>query len=79
MTWNYVSIDDQLSAEELPVEWVWERLRFRRDTLLTGTDFRMVADAPWDKAPWAAYREALRDLPDVTTDPRAAVWPVSPA
>ena len=59
-------------------EIVWARLRYRRDQLLAACDFRVVADAPWDQAPWVAYREALRDLPDATTDPRVAVWPVKP-
>jgi hypothetical protein len=79
MTWGYASNYDQLTADQLPTEWVWERLRLRRDALLAASDFRMVADAPWDQAPWTTYRQALRDLPDATTDPRLAVWPVSPA
>jgi hypothetical protein len=78
MTWNYVSPFDELSAEEMPIEWVWERLRLRRDGLLRGSDYRMVTDAPWDTEPWAVYRQALRDLPDNTTDPRLAAWPVIP-
>jgi hypothetical protein len=74
-TWHYWSEMD--TAERgVPTEWVWERLRNKRDALLAACDWRVVADAPWDKTPWTAYREALRDLPDVTTDPRLAVWPV---
>ena len=78
MTWTYASPLDTLQPEQLPIEWVWERLRLRRDQLLAATDYRMVADAPWDVAPWATYRQALRDLPDATTDPRLAVWPTAP-
>lgn len=74
-SWIYWSETD---PSEIPLDWVWERLRYRRDNLLSATDFRMVTDAPWKTEPWAEYRQALRDLPDVTTDPRAAVWPVSP-
>jgi hypothetical protein len=59
-------------------EVVWARLRYRRDALLAECDWRVVADAPWDATPWVAYRQALRDLPDTTTDPRKAVWPVKP-
>ena len=76
--WNYASPFDELPEDKLPTDWVWERLRSRRDQLLAATDFRMVTDAPWEQAPWVAYREALRDLPDATTDPRVAVWPVQP-
>ena len=56
-------------------ETVRARLRYRRDQLLAACDFRVVADAPWDTAPWIAYRQALRDLTDATSDPRQAVWP----
>lgn len=75
-TWDYRSHRD--SEGEMPTDWVWERLRLRRDQLLAQSDFRMVTDAPWDTAPWAVYRQALRDLPDNTTDPRLAEWPVIP-
>lgn len=77
-TWQYAGMLDTLPPEQLPIEWVWERLRLRRDQLLAASDFRMVTDAPWEIEPWAVYRQALRDLPDATSDPRAAVWPVSP-
>lgn len=76
--WDYSSSLEELAPEQLPAEWVWERLRLRRDQLLAQSDFRMVADAPWDVEPWAVYRQALRDLPDTTTDPRLAVWPTTP-
>lgn len=78
MSWDYASNLDQMPADQLPAEWVWERLRLRRDGLLAQSDFRMVTDAPWDQASWVEYRQALRDLPANTTDPRLAVWPVQP-
>lgn len=37
--------------------------RMLRDIFLSGSDLRMVPDAPWDRDAWAAYRQALRDLP----------------
>ena len=77
-TWNYLATEQDYTRDTIPTEYVWERLRARRDGLLRVTDYRMVTDAPWDVAPWAAYRQALRDLPDATTDPRVAVWPVQP-
>lgn len=77
-TWNYLSTEQDYTRDTIPVDWVWERLRNRRDGLLAATDHRMVVDAPWDTEPWAAYRQALRDLPDNTTDPREALWPVQP-
>jgi hypothetical protein len=76
-TWVYWA-DMDTAERGVPDEWVWERLRLRRDQLLTATDFRLVADAPWNTQPWADYRQALRDLPENTDDPRQAVWPESP-
>ncbi len=76
-TWDYwsgLSNPTKGPSDEL----VWARLRYRRDQLLAACDFRMVTDAPWDTGPWETYRQALRDLPDTTSDPRRAVWPTSP-
>jgi hypothetical protein len=77
-TWVYLT-DMDTAERGVPDEWVWERLRNRRNQLLAACDFRVVPDAPWDTAPWLAYRESLRDLPDNTTDPRLAAWPSEPA
>jgi len=77
-TWDYLATDQDYTAETIPDDYVWERLRLRRDSMLAATDFRMVSDAPWQAAPWEAYRQALRNLPAATTNPRTAVWPVAP-
>jgi hypothetical protein len=77
-TWNYLAAHQSFTRDTIPVEYVWERLRARRNQLLTASDHRMVTDAPWDVQAWAAYRQALRDLPDNTSDPREAEWPVTP-
>lgn len=74
-TWTYWVGHDPV---DVPDEWVWERLRNRRNALIAESDFRVVADAPWDTAPWIAYRTELRVLPENTVDPRIAVWPTSP-
>jgi hypothetical protein len=77
-TWGYLSDDQNYTRDTIPLEYVWERLRLKRDRLLASSDHRMVTDAPWDNEPWAAYRQALRDLPNNTSDPREAEWPVTP-
>jgi len=53
-------------------------LRSIRDALLQQSDWTQVADAPVDQAAWAEYRQALRDLPENTTDPANPVWPSKP-
>ena len=56
----------------------WNSVRAQRDQLLAQSDWTQVADAPGDKAAWATYRQALRDLPSTGTDPDALTWPISP-
>lgn len=46
------------------------RMRHQRDRLLAASDWTQTADAPVDKAAWAAYRQALRDFP-ATWEPSA--------
>jgi hypothetical protein len=76
-TWIYwTNLDTEIVG--VCEEWIWERLRAHRDALLTESDYRMVTDAPWETALWAEYRQALRDLPETTKDPRLAEWPVKP-
>lgn len=71
---------DMDSAQQgIPDEWVWERLRIRRNELLSACDWRVLPDAPWETAPWFTYRTQLRDLPASTNDPRRAIWPTPPA
>ena len=65
-----------LSDEEEPR--LWPNLRAERDRLLAASDWTQVPDAPVDRAAWAEYRQALRDLPANTTDPRNPDWPVQP-
>lgn len=56
----------------------WNSVRAQRDQLLVNSDWTQVADAPGDKAAWATYRQALRDLPSTGSDPDALTWPTSP-
>jgi hypothetical protein len=52
--------------------------RSQRDKLLTESDWTQVADAPVDKAAWAAYRQALREVPEQEGFPVTITWPVKP-
>jgi hypothetical protein len=57
----------------------WAVLRAERNRRLTACDWTQVADAPVDQTAWAAYRTALRALPENTPDPLHPVWPIPPA
>lgn len=50
----------------------------RRDILLAETDWMALIDTTLTPE-WAAYRQALRDLPDQTGFPFAVEWPIKPA
>jgi len=41
----------------------WEMVRIWRDRKLAASDWTQILDSPVDKAAWATYRQALRDLP----------------
>jgi hypothetical protein len=45
--------------------------------MLKDSDWTQVADAPGDKAAWATYRQALRDI-TTGTDPFQIIWPKYP-
>jgi len=44
-------------------EQKWEQIKLWRNAELKNTDWTQLSDSPADKAKWAIYRQALRDLP----------------
>jgi hypothetical protein len=73
---KFISIlgnDDEVSDELYLI-----RMRYWRDTELARTDWTQVADAVCNKAAWATYRQALRDLPASNADPRQIELPAQP-
>ena len=53
-------------------------VRATRDAKLAECDWTQVADAPVDKAVWATYRQALRDITTQEGFPWTVEWPVAP-
>jgi hypothetical protein len=74
-TWVYWTDMDSIE-QGIPDEWVWERLRLRRNALIAECDWRVLPDAPGNTQEWVDYRQALRDLPKNTADPRRVDWPM---
>ena len=63
------------------LEWHWTALRTQRNQLLQQSDWVALSDAHLSqdkKDAWFTYRQALRDLPDETTNPLEAEWPLDP-
>ena len=59
-------------------EQLAEQARFKRDRLLSESDWTQAPDAPVDQAAWAAYRQALRDVPQQEGFPTDINWPEQP-
>lgn len=53
-------------------------VRSQRTQKLVESDWTQVADAPVDKAAWAVYRQALRDVTTQTGFPWEVEWPTQP-
>lgn len=65
-------------VSKIPDEILGKNIRNRRRPLLDATDWTQLADAPVDKAAWAAYRQALRDITSQAGYPTNVVWPTPP-
>ena len=60
----------------------WQMLRNQRDDKLLFCDWTQGNDTPLGsskKTEWATYRQALRDLPANTSDPKNPTWPSEPS
>ena len=53
-------------------------VRDERNTKLAECDWTQLPDAPADKAAWATYRQALRDITAQEGFPWTIDWPVNP-
>ena len=53
-------------------------IRNSRTQMLKDSDWTQIADSTADKAAWAIYRTALRDVPAQSGFPWTIEWPVAP-
>ena len=53
-------------------------VRNQRTQLLKDCDWTQIADSTADKAVWATYRQALRDITAQSGFPWTIIWPESP-
>lgn len=66
------------SATPISEEIASQRVRDRRSDKLRATDWTQTPDATVDRAAWATYRQALRDVPQQPGFPYSIVWPNEP-
>ena len=74
--WSISEMDDETKAVKDAEQA--KAVRSDRDKRLSDTDWTQVADAPVDKAAWATYRQALRDVPTQAGFPYDITWPSKP-
>jgi len=67
------------NADEVPSDYLFERIRNWRNAELSSCDWTQVADSTADKTAWATYRQALRDLPSSNKDPKKIIFPTRPS
>ena len=70
------SLNSEDAASKVSVQAA--RIRAERDLLLIDSDWTQIADAPVDKAVWATYRQALRDVTAQSGFPWTITWPDAP-
>ena len=74
--------DQQIAYDEvLTDDRKLELLRIKRNSLLMKTDWTMLGDAKLtqeQKALMARYRQQLRDLPCISSNPDLIVFPTEP-
>jgi Phage tail assembly chaperone protein len=86
-TWNYngttfIAPAPPVGSVPLTNAQKLANIRADRDNRLTATDYTQLADTPStiNKAAWATYRQALRDLPDSPNlNLDAPAWPTPPS
>ena len=59
----------------------WDYIRSKRNGILRYTDWTMTTGATVNQTDWAAYRQAIRDIPQTYKDktPSDVVWPSEPS
>ncbi|MEG2192551.1 MAG: tail fiber assembly protein [Oscillospiraceae bacterium] len=67
------------TAKAVEIKLLSQKIRDKRDALLAECDYMFTSDYPLkDRAQWAAYRQALRDITLQKDFPTTAEFPVKP-
>ena len=74
--YSVADLDDEAKAAKDAEQA--KSVRDTRNQKLKDTDWTQVADAPVDKAAWAAHRQALRDITSQAGFPWDINWPDQP-
>jgi hypothetical protein len=85
----FIDVSDDVTIKNIKVNpdgtvttdtfYLYGEIREQRNKLLIGCDWTRLDDVQCDKEAWAEYRQALRDLPNMVTDPKNVIWPAPPS
>ena len=75
---NQTAAEQEAAYKELRDAEQGEGIRRSRNQMLSETDWTQLEDSPVDKAAWATYRQALRDVPTQEGFPWTVQWPEKP-
>jgi hypothetical protein len=78
--WTQTFAVRDMSAEEVASrnDAQAAQIRAERNSMLAASDWTQLADSTADKAAWATYRQALRDITAQAGFPWTVDWPVQP-
>lgn len=74
--WTQRWVVEPKTAEQ--IESDAQSVRAQRGQLLIASDWTQLPDAPVAQSAWAAYRQALRDIPSQQGFPWDIQWPIQP-
>jgi len=70
---------ERILKEQKGIPTTMDSVRVKRNSLLSESDWTALKDVTLkNSAEWAAYRQALRDLPSTFKTPEEVVWPSKP-
>jgi hypothetical protein len=75
---KWVTVDMDNDAKTAKDAEQAKSVRADRNKRIADCDWTQVADSPVDKAAWATYRQALRDIPQQAGFPWDIQWPTMP-
>lgn len=78
--WVYTVKVENLTPEDIAARNAAQaaKVRAERNARLAACDWTQLPDAPVDRAAWATYRQALRDISDQPGFPWEINWPTEP-
>lgn len=77
-----MNLQSEFDDENIPDDYLIERMRIARNDLLAASDWTQMSDSPLTdakKTEWATYRQALRDFPSSWTPADTANFPDQPS